>query len=127
MSDAIGVDSLLRMVSTHEADELRLSTDEAPRILKRGTPVRLSVPATSDEILRLLLGSLLSTEGEAQLRGVGKLELVHTTAQGERYAVSMKPKGTGVGLEVTFRRSASPAVATAASVPAVPAPAPAGL
>ncbi|MFI5288971.1 MAG: type IV pilus twitching motility protein PilT [Polyangia bacterium] len=130
-----GVDSLLKMVVAQAGDELRLSTDEAPRMLTHGAPLRLSIPATSDDILRHLLGPLLDPEREAELRRRGRLELEHVTEEGQRFTVELKSRGaapsTGVfPIEAIFRRGAAsaprPTAARAGSAaPAQAAPAPA--
>ncbi|MCU1280462.1 MAG: Twitching motility protein PilT [bacterium] len=113
MASLVGVDSLLRMVADYDADELRLSTDGPPGIFKRGAPVRLSIPPTSDETLRLLLGPLLSPERETAIRAGEKAELVHVSAGGQTFVVSMRRQAAGaptdvaLALEIVFRRQAA--------------------
>src|SRR6266542_2057594 len=126
-----GVDSLLRMLSQYSADELRLGTDEAPRMLQRGSPVRLSIPPTSDDVLRHLVASLLTAETEARLREQGKVELAYAPeGGGDRYTVTFERRdqpGVALAFGVTFRRGGSsvappgPRLVTAAAPPP-PAP-----
>ncbi len=120
----IGVDSLLRIALSHAADELRLATDTAPAMFARGAPLRLSVPATPDETLRLLLGPLLD-DHLTELQSAGKIEVVHQSGN-ESFAVTICPRGKG--LEAIFRRVAAtekappPPVPIAAPRPRVPTP-----
>jgi twitching motility protein PilT len=117
-----GVDSLLRMLAQYGADELRLGTDEAPRMLQRGAPVRLSIPPTSDEMLRHLVAPLLTDEHEAQLRDAGKAETSYAFEGREQFAVAFARRGAG-GFNVVFRRTGA-APATKAATPSPPANAP---
>src|SRR5580765_4370098 len=110
-----GVDSLLRMMVNHGADELRIGTDLPPKMLSRGSAVRLSIPATDDAMMQHLLEGILTPEREASLRRDGKLELTY-----EGYAVALQPRGAG--LEATFKKGAA---APARPSPPPPAPAPA--
>ncbi len=113
-----GVDSLLRIASQHSADELKLGTDEPPRMFQKGAPLRLSIPPTDDGTLRHLLGPLLTDEREDALRAQGKLEVPYTTDGGESFAVTLKLKARpGVGFEAIFRRSVGKPVATAPVAP----------
>jgi twitching motility protein PilT len=124
-----GVDSLLRMLSEHGADELRLATDEAPRMLKRGAPVRLSIPPTGIEILRHLLEPLLPPEREAELRDAGRLEATYQPESGGG-AFSVTLQSRGGKLEATFRAGAAvaarPAPPTLRAVPPAATQSPAG-
>jgi twitching motility protein PilT len=106
-----GIDSLLRMLVDNAADELRLMSDEPPRMLKRGAPVRLAIPPTPDDILRHLLGPIFD-EHEAALAASGKVELRHALGR-DHFAVTMQKKSRG--MEVVFRRGAAPVAATSSS------------
>ena len=129
-----GVDSLLRMLTQYAADELRLGTDEAPRMFQRGSPVRLSIPPTSDEMLRHLVQPLLTAEREAELSAAGRLELPYTPEGGvERFAVTFQRRGgagASLAFDVAFRRGgavaatpAPPSAGTAATARPMAAPA----
>ena len=120
-----GVDSLLRMLAEHGADELRLATDEAPRMSKRGSPVRLSIPPTGVEIMRHLLEPLLPPEREAELRDSGRLEATYRPESGgAAFAVTLVSRGGK--LEATFRAGAATTTGAAGKAapvaPAVPPP-----
>jgi twitching motility protein PilT len=103
------------MMASHGADELRLGTDQQPRMLTRGAPVRLSIPPTDDAMLQHLLEGILTPEREASLRQDGKLELVY-----EGHTVSLQARGDK-SLDAVFRRAAAPPRAVAAP-PAIAAP-----
>src|SRR5256885_1019469 len=109
-----GVDSLLRMMATHGADELRLGTDLPPKMLNRGAAVRLSIPPTDDAMLQHLLEGILTPEREASLRQSGKIELAY-----EGHAVTLQSRGAG--LEAIFKKGA-PAARPAPPPPPQPPP-----
>ncbi len=50
------IDSLLNLVDRQGANELRLGADREPQMFAEGTPKRLTMPKTSMETLRELLG-----------------------------------------------------------------------
>jgi twitching motility protein PilT len=113
-----GIDSLLRMLVDNAADELRLASDAPPRMLKRGAPVRLSIPPTPDDILRHLLGPLFDEHAET-LESAGKVELRHTLGR-DSFAMTMQKKGAG--MEVVFRRGVAPSPPSPPPRPAAPPP-----
>jgi twitching motility protein PilT len=117
-----GVDSLLRMLAQYGADELRLGTDEAPRMSQRGSPVRLSIPPTNDMMLRHLVEGILTPEREAELQKTGRLEASHKADSGEQFAVSFAR--SGVGFTALFRKGgvAKTGAAPPAAVTKPPAP-----
>jgi twitching motility protein PilT len=102
-----GIDSILNIVVQQGADELRLGTDRAPKMLALGVPKRLSIPATSEEMLRHLLGPLLSADREQGLR------------RGERVEFSYEPAGLGAFTAVLSAREGAPAEAGAFAFDAV--------
>ncbi len=88
-----GVDSILGIVIQQGADELRLGTDKAPRMFARGTPKKLALPPTPDDMLRHLLGAMLTPEREAQLAGAGRVDLVYSAAGVGAFAVTLTRRG----------------------------------
>lgn len=58
------VDSLLSILVQQGANELRLGTDREPKMLAFGTPKRLAIPSTPADMLRELLGEILTGERE---------------------------------------------------------------
>jgi twitching motility protein PilT len=115
-----GVDSLLRMLEQHGADELRLGTDQAPRMLQRGAPVRLSIPPTSDAMLQHLVEPLLTPERQAALRDAGRVQMSYAPeGGGSNFAVTFERRGSGAtaAFDVTFRKAIAPPPPSAAIAP----------
>ena len=118
-----GIDSLLKMLDGNGGDVLRVATDAVPKMSKMGSPLRLSMPATTDATLRHLLGPLLSPEREAELRTHQRLELLYTPESGGApFSVVMQALSSPANaLDVTFRRApaggAKPALAAVRDVP----------
>ncbi|MFO0674562.1 MAG: hypothetical protein U0235_33940 [Polyangiaceae bacterium] len=52
------VDSILSIVLSQGANELRVGTDREPKMLAHGSPKRFNMPATDEVTLRELLGEL---------------------------------------------------------------------
>jgi twitching motility protein PilT len=119
-----GIDGILNIAAQHAADELKLATDQPPRIFKKGAPIRLSIPETPHETLRYLLDALLDDERYAELEARGRLELPYATGDGTAYQVTLALRG-GV-LEAVFKsggRAPAPRAAAAAPARAEAAPA----
>lgn len=95
------IDGLLRLVIQQGADELRLIVEREPKMYARGQPKRLSVPATSEETLRILLGDIMSPEIEAELDARGRAETTYEAAGLGLFRVKFKSAETG-GFEVTL-------------------------
>lgn len=108
----LGIDSLLDLVSKQGADELRVGVDVAPRMFASSVPKKLSIPATSAETLRALLGELLSVERERALVEAGVVELSHVGRDGGAFAVTLTRRGPAPGagepllFDVTFVKGA---------------------
>jgi twitching motility protein PilT len=112
-----GVDSLLRMLANAGGDELRLGTDEPPRMLQGQSPLRLSIPPTADGMLRHLLAGVLTAEHEAELARAGRVEGSYVADSGQRFAVSFARSAAGI--TAVFRRQTS---ASTSAAPPAPAP-----
>src|SRR5690348_16751863 len=52
------IDRILSLVADQGANELRLGTDREPKMLAYGATKRLSLPTTSEDMLRDLLGEI---------------------------------------------------------------------
>ena len=120
-----GIDSLLKMVRDHGADELRLGTDRDPRILKAGAPVRTSIPTTNDDFLRILLDPMFTPALEAQLRAEGRVETTHQAQGDAAYTVALTRRGNPgptdpMPFDVVFRKgqAAAPPVEVVRVAPA---------
>ena len=130
------IDSLLSIVVQQGADELRLGTDREPRMFAAGVARRLTVPSTSEETLRTLLGDTLDPDRFAEMQARGRVEFVHEARGMGSFRVTATTRATG-GFDVVFAggpaRAAAPATtgsaaivtaerALAASPPLVPLP-----
>ncbi len=104
------IDSLLKMVVKQEADELRLGVGEVPVVLAGGIPKNLTLAETGEQVLRQMLGALLTPEVEASLaRGVPS-ETVHDggAALGA-FHVRFQPRARPrAGFDVTMSRPRAP-------------------
>jgi len=95
------IDGLLRLVIQQGADELRLIVEREPKMYARGQPKRLSVPATSEETLRILLGDIMSPEVESALNVQGHAETAYEATGLGLFRVKFKLAETG-GFEVAL-------------------------
>jgi twitching motility protein PilT len=132
------IDSLLTLVDRQGANELRLGADREPQMFADGTPKRLTMPKTSMETLRELLGELLAGERERLLVEQGQVQFIHEAPGAGNFRVTLVRRGSaGAPLEIdaVFMRArtkavASPTVASAprtapsAAAPALPVPVP---
>ena len=114
------VDSLLSLAHREGADEVRLGTDRAPAMFASGSPKRLSMPKTPDDMLRHLLGTILSGV-EAKLKEAGRAETTYELPNVGAYRVAISKRGDG-GLDAVFTLGARPTPAAAPVKPAVAAP-----
>jgi len=117
------VDSLLSLAHREGADEVRLGTDRAPAMFASGSPKRLSMPKTPDDMLRQLLGGILSSDVEARLAQTGRADTTHELAGVGAYRVGLSKRGDG-GIDAVFTlgtRATAP-IATPPKVPAATVP-----
>jgi twitching motility protein PilT len=111
------IDSLLKLARQQGADEVRLAVDQQPQMFANGAPTRLSVPATSEPTLRLLLDTILTPEVERELLERGTSEATYAAAALGTYHVTFRTREGG-GFTVLL--------AEVGEVPAAAAPTPAG-
>ncbi len=109
------VDSLLSLALRSGADELRLGDDQAPKMLARGVPKRLAIPATDAPTLRDLLGELLDAATEAKLGAGAKVDAQHAIAGVGVFRVSFARREHG--LEVQFKLLGAPPAAAVIDAP----------
>jgi twitching motility protein PilT len=122
------VDSILAILVQQSANELRLGTDREPKILSFGAPKRLSIPSTTEDTLRELLGEILDVEREQSLRAHGRVDVLYEAAGMGSFQVKISSRASGGGFDAVFvrtsTRAAPPAAAAVAPVVAAPTPAP---
>lgn len=113
------IDGLLRLVIQQGADELRLAVEREPKMFARGAPKRLSVPATSEETLRILLGDILSTEVEAELQARGHIETSYDAEGLGMFRVLFRLAASG-SFEVKLLHGAVHGTASSGEPPSAP-------
>lgn len=112
------VDSLLSILQQQSGNELQLGTDREPRMLAHGALRRVSLPATSEQTLRDLLGEILTPEREQSIRVKSPLQTRYVSGPHGAFEVKIVPRA-GHGFDVSFIREAR---AARASEPAPPSP-----
>jgi twitching motility protein PilT len=119
------IDSLLKLAQRQGADELRLAVGQPPQMFAHGAPTRLSVPATNEQTLRMLLDTVLTPELERELQERGSSETTYSSAEIGTYRVTFRVREGG-GFAAVLTEAGSVAAPAAAPQPAAPvAPAPA--
>jgi twitching motility protein PilT len=120
------VDSLLSILVQQGANELRLGTDREPKMLAFGSAKRLAIPATPGDMLRELLGEILTAEREQTMRASGRVDVRYEAASLGAFQVKLLARAEGAFDAVFLREtrssalSAAPAAAPAAAPPRPP-------
>lgn len=117
-----GIDSLLRIMIEQDAAELHLAPDRAPRLMKDGAELALTMPPTPAPMLRTLLGDLW-IDNEATLRQSGQASSSYAQADLGRFQLSLKSRDGGDTFDAVFLRNAAqppPPVERASSKPSSP-------
>jgi twitching motility protein PilT len=114
------IDSILSIVVQQGATELRVGTDREPKMFARGTPKRLAIPVTPDDMLRHLMGDLFSPEREAAVTERGRVDFAYDAGPLGTFQVTIT--GREGGFDAIFVRSAARAAARPAPAPVVVAP-----
>ena len=120
------IDSILSIVVTQRANELRVASEREPKMLAFGAPKRLSIPKMSDETVRDMLGEILTPERDALVRANKRVELAYDAQALGTFHVSLTAQDGG-GIAAVFVRAAEHAARARAAQPvaddASPAPA----
>jgi twitching motility protein PilT len=87
------LDGLLKMLASHQADELRLGVERNPVLLSRGVPKNFTLAETGERVLRQMLGSLLSPEVERGLARGNAVETTYRAGDLGVYQVQFLPRG----------------------------------
>lgn len=98
------IDSLLRLLLQQDGTELRLATDQRPRMLRDEVELPLTMPAMSSEAIRALLGDLWS-DNAAGLAAEGKARVAYGSPELGSFAVDLAQAADG-GITVALRRGA---------------------
>ncbi len=96
------IDSLLAIVVQQGANELRIRSDDEPKMFARGAPRRLSLPKMSEETLRELLGELCGDHASASLSSTGRHDVTYDAPSIGVFAVGLSRAPDGP-LEARFQ------------------------
>jgi twitching motility protein PilT len=121
-----GIDQVLSFVVQQGANELRLGTDEEPQVFAMGARRRFTMSPTSDEVLRQLLGDILSHEREEELKKQRRSAFDYEASGIGRFQVILSAR-PGSGMNVTFIHSAKRASSSAGRPASFAKPAPTAL
>jgi twitching motility protein PilT len=121
------IDRVLSIVADQGANELRVGTDREPKMLAYGSVKKLSIPSTTEETLRDLLGEILTNEREEAMRARGRVDVAYEAGPLGSFQVSLTSRGDS-GFDAVFRKSsardAAAAVDSARAVDVAPINAP---
>jgi twitching motility protein PilT len=87
------IDSLLSLLDRQGANELRLGSDREPQMFASGTPKKLTIPKTSTETVRELLGELLPPERERVVAQQGQTQFPYEAPTLGPFLVSVTRRG----------------------------------
>lgn len=114
------VDSLLTLATREGANELRIGTDRAPQMFAMGAPKRLSIPKTSADTVRHLLGELLSADVQGRLKSDGRAAISHEVAGIGLFQVMLTARADSGELDVVFLRAGAKDTSNDAAPPKPP-------
>jgi twitching motility protein PilT len=89
------IDSLLSIVVDQGANELRIGTNREPKMLAHGVAKRLSIPSMGEDMVRELLGEIL-TDREAVLRAKGRVEASYAAEKLGGFQVTLTARQDGI-------------------------------
>lgn len=116
------VDSLLSILVQQGANELRLGTDREPKMLAFGAPKRLAIPSTPADMLRELLGEILTGDREQAMRAAGRVDVRYESAGLGAFQVKLLARGEAA-FDAVFLRETRSAPAAVIAPSAAPRPA----
>ena len=99
------IDSLLSIVAQQGANELRVGSDREPKMLANGAAKRLAIPAMTTDMMREMLGEILSPEREATMRARGRIEVTHDAGALGVFQVTLAAREAGA-FDAVFLRAA---------------------
>src|SRR5580698_10282627 len=100
------IDSILGIVVSQGANELRVGAGREPKMLAYGIAKRLSIPSTPADTLRELLGDILSTEREEAMRAKGRIEVGYDAGSLGAFKVTLTARADGA-FDAAFVRDGS--------------------
>jgi twitching motility protein PilT len=112
------IDSILSILVQQGANELRLGTDREPKMFAYGAQKKLSLPVTPDDLLRHLLGDILSPEREQTIRAKGRVEAAHDAGALGAFQVTITARdGNPALLDVVMLKGARSAATAQTPTP----------
>jgi twitching motility protein PilT len=96
------IDSLLSIAIDQGANELRIGSNREPKMLAYGVPKRLNIPAMTMDMVREMMGEILSPEREEALRTKGRIETPYQSEKVGGFQVTLTHRADG--LDVVFLR-----------------------
>jgi twitching motility protein PilT len=115
------IDSILSILDRQGANELRIGSDKEPQMFADGMQKKLTMPKTSTETLRELLGDLLPADREQLIAAQGEVQFVYDSLSLGPFRVTMTRRsasGAPLLLDIKFLKGRG----KAAAEPAAPAP-----
>lgn len=97
------IDSILGIALQQNCDELRVASDIEPKMFSNGASKRLHLPAMSTDMLRDMLGDILSPERDAELASRERVDVKYQTDAGVAFDVIITKRGSG--FEARFLKS----------------------
>jgi len=110
------IDSVLRLLVQQGGTELRLESDQRPRMFRDGTELPLTMPAMSSDAIRGLLDDLWTAHA-ATVAARGQARIRHRSAELGAFTALLAQRGDGP-LQATFRVAAEDASAATPPPPA---------
>lgn len=90
------IDSLLSIAVDQGANELRIGSDREPGIFSFGAPLRLNIPSMSVNVMREMMGDILSAEREEIIRTKGSVEATYQSAKAGSFLVTISSRPDGL-------------------------------
>jgi twitching motility protein PilT len=121
------IDSILNLVDRQGANELRLGADKEPQMFADGAQKRLTMPKTSMETLRDLLGELLPPDRESLLVAQGQVQFLYESPTLGPFRVTLVRRGVpraALEMDAVFLRGRGKVAAPAPAPTPAPLPAP---
>jgi twitching motility protein PilT len=110
------IDSLLSIAIDQGANELRIGSNREPKMLAYGVPKRLNIPSMTTEMVREMMGEILSPEREEALRAKGRLETPYQSEKVGGFQVTLTVRPDGI--DAVFLRAGARNAGKAAAAPA---------
>ncbi len=109
------IDSLLSIAIDQGANELRIGSNREPKMLAYGVPKRLNIPAMTTDMVKEMMGEILSPEREEALRAKGRVETPYQSEKVGGFQVTLTQRPDGI--DAVFLRAGARGPARGAPTP----------